>query len=135
MSTWERYKEAFQRLSWDDLDHVERMPCFRDGFLYGLTGAFVLGGLRFLQKGRVLSACNWTVGGFVVFSIASRQLCLYQRREQLRRMNITFKDSIERRTPHVPPKGRSEDFVPTSELVAAAEEKSSPVAAPPTEEK
>ncbi|KAJ1959467.1 hypothetical protein H4R35_007641, partial [Dimargaris xerosporica] len=53
LSTVERYRKAFKLLSKDDINRIDRMPCFRDGFLYGMTGGAIVGGLRFLQRGQV----------------------------------------------------------------------------------
>ncbi|KAJ1953213.1 hypothetical protein IWQ62_006050 [Dispira parvispora] len=114
MSKSERYLEASKLLSWDDFKRIDRMPCFRDGFLYGLTGGAVLGALRFIQRGNVLSACNWAVFGTCGLAIVSREVCLYQRRQQLHRIHMALKTPVKTGTHYSAPQGRADDFVSSS---------------------
>ncbi|KAJ1983543.1 hypothetical protein H4R33_004709 [Dimargaris cristalligena] len=115
MSQADKYKAAFKMLSKDDFNRVHEMPCFRDGFLYGMTGGAVLGALRFLQRGNVMSACNWAVGGTCALALISHEVCLYQRRAQLERINIALRSSFKTNTPNVAPKGRADEFKPSDQ--------------------
>ncbi|KAJ1975377.1 hypothetical protein H4R34_004359 [Dimargaris verticillata] len=110
LSAVERYRKAFKLLSKDDINRIDRMPCFRDGFLYGMTGGAIVGGLRFLQRGQVWSACHWAVGSTCVLAIVSRSICLYQRRLQLERLAVALPKPIRQNTHDVAPQGRSTDF-------------------------
>eukprot|EP00127_Corallochytrium_limacisporum_P006323 Clim_evm34s225 gene=Clim_evmTU34s225 len=57
---------------------VERIPCARDSYLYGIGGGSMLGTWRFLQTRNVLQGCNWAIGSFIVISFASWEICRYR---------------------------------------------------------
>lgn len=43
--------DAVKSISLDDFKKVHTQPCFRDAYLWGMSGGFAVGGLRFIAGG------------------------------------------------------------------------------------
>lgn len=54
------------------------MPCFRNSFLYGLTGGICCGLIRFMFTSRPKSACDFAVGSFSIITLAYWFQCRYE---------------------------------------------------------
>ncbi|GJQ13523.1 hypothetical protein GpartN1_g5314.t1 [Galdieria partita] len=72
----------------DFLYKPQKIPCFRQTMLYGLTGGLVLGALRFYRTRNPWKTTDVAVFGTLLFSSVSWVLCRYEYRsyrEQLRK--------------------------------------------------
>ncbi|PVV00042.1 hypothetical protein BB559_000177 [Furculomyces boomerangus] len=85
--------EAIKTQSWNDFKSSPKLPCSREGLMYGIGLGLSTGLLRFVQKGKIRSAGNWAVGGFVGFSIVAREGCLFLKRHQHMKVRDVFEKS------------------------------------------
>ncbi|KAI5855290.1 hypothetical protein BZA05DRAFT_391122 [Tricharina praecox] len=74
--------DAVKSISLDDFKKVHTQPCFRDAYLWGMSGGFAVGGLRFIAGGGIPKACNWAVGACLGTSIVTYEYCQYRRRQE-----------------------------------------------------
>ncbi|KAJ2772737.1 hypothetical protein IWQ57_001637 [Coemansia nantahalensis] len=71
-------------------------PCAREGLLYGLGAGIGAGVLGFFKRGRVLSAGNWGVAGFLVVAVAAKQLCHFQRAHEHAKLQTIIEEGMSK---------------------------------------
>ncbi|KAK5173172.1 uncharacterized protein LTR77_003294 [Saxophila tyrrhenica] len=92
---------AFQNgITFSDFAELPKRPCVRDAGMTGLGSGFALGGLRFMFRAGVFSACNWAVFGTCFGSGIMYQYCLYKRQAErdgmIRAVEIMNKNQLEK---------------------------------------
>ncbi|KAJ1919316.1 hypothetical protein H4219_002078 [Mycoemilia scoparia] len=92
------FSESFRNQSIDGFKNVAKLPCAREGLMYGIGTGFVAGVLRFIQKGNVMSAGNWAVGTFVAVAIIGKEACHFQRRHQHAKIATALKNASVKST-------------------------------------
>ncbi|CAL1712420.1 unnamed protein product [Somion occarium] len=73
-SYWGDVKEAFKRLSLDDLQKIGEIPCARNSLLSGIASGVGVGAVRAMNTS-AFAASNWAFGTFVVISLGTWQIC------------------------------------------------------------
>ncbi|KAJ2548032.1 hypothetical protein EV175_004988, partial [Coemansia sp. RSA 1933] len=58
---------------------LQRLPCAREGYLYGAGIGFGVSIIRLVKGGNLISAGNWGVIAFAISAVASKGMCNYQR--------------------------------------------------------
>ncbi|KAF5279175.1 hypothetical protein FQR65_LT03422 [Abscondita terminalis] len=66
---------------------VTKVPCFRNSFLYGLSGGIGCGLLRFMFTSRPKSATDYAVGSFAAITMSYWFFCRYQYSQMKFEMN------------------------------------------------
>ncbi|KAK2628793.1 hypothetical protein QTJ16_001896 [Diplocarpon rosae] len=77
---------AFKTVRLGDFKQVHMYPCVKDSLLFGIYGAFGVGGARAIWGAGVLQASHWAVGTFVFGSLAKYEFCLHQRKVERQQM-------------------------------------------------
>ncbi|KAI0699919.1 hypothetical protein C8T65DRAFT_658584 [Cerioporus squamosus] len=84
-SPWGDVKEAFKRISSDDLNKINEIPCARNSLLSGIASGVGIGVIRGLSSSAFV-ASNWAMGTFVLISLGSWTICQRNRAEERRRI-------------------------------------------------
>ncbi|RPD62670.1 hypothetical protein L226DRAFT_532338 [Lentinus tigrinus ALCF2SS1-7] len=84
-SRWGDVKEAFKRISSDDMNRINEIPCARNSLLSGIASGVGIGVIRGMSSS-VFVASNWAMGTFVLISLGSWTICQRNRMEERRRM-------------------------------------------------
>ncbi|RDX53558.1 hypothetical protein OH76DRAFT_1399481 [Lentinus brumalis] len=108
-SRWGDLKEAFKRISSDDLNKINEIPCARNSLLSGIASGVGIGVIRGLSSSAFV-ASNWAMGTFVLISLGSWTICQKNRADERRRMQQVI-EAIPKR------------FVKKEEGAGAGEEK------------
>lgn len=88
--------EVVKTINTDDFLKVHQTPCARDGFLQGIAGGAVIGGLRYVTGAPIPKSANWAVGAFVLAATGSYEYCQYNRRLQRENMKRTVEVYTQR---------------------------------------
>ncbi|KIH93911.1 hypothetical protein SPBR_06214 [Sporothrix brasiliensis 5110] len=78
--------DAVKTIKASDFLTVYQIPCAREGFLTGIGGGAVVGGLRFVLGASIPKAANWAVGAFAVGGIVAFEVCQGARRAEAAKM-------------------------------------------------
>jgi cytochrome c oxidase assembly protein subunit 20 len=54
--------DAVKSIKLDDFKKVHTQPCFRDAYLWGMSGGFAAGGLKFIAGGMDMDSFGATAG-------------------------------------------------------------------------
>ncbi|KAI0789605.1 hypothetical protein C8Q75DRAFT_806772 [Abortiporus biennis] len=84
-SKWGDLKEAFKRLSWDDVEKINEIPCARNSLLSGIASGAGIGFIRGMSAGPFV-ASNWAVGTFMLISLGTWTICQKGRYDERRRI-------------------------------------------------
>ncbi|KAI9276744.1 hypothetical protein BDA99DRAFT_554700 [Phascolomyces articulosus] len=90
------FSEAFQTIKVEDFKNVGKIPCARNALLYGMGGAFGVGGIRYMVKRTVPTAANWAVAAFCGISLISFEMCQMDRKSKLERLHLIVKETNSR---------------------------------------
>ncbi|KAG2218792.1 hypothetical protein INT45_000329 [Circinella minor] len=90
------FSEAFQTIKAEDFKNVGKIPCARNALLYGMGGAFGVGGIRYIVKRAVPTSANWAVAAFCGISLISFEMCQMDRKSKLERLHLIVKESNSR---------------------------------------
>ncbi|KAF2501384.1 hypothetical protein BU16DRAFT_555873 [Lophium mytilinum] len=71
--------KAVKMITWDDWKNIGRMPCAKDSLMTGILSGFVMGGMMGLVGRSVWTACNISVGAFMLSSTGGYTYCQYRR--------------------------------------------------------
>ncbi|KAI9833826.1 MAG: hypothetical protein M1826_006349 [Phylliscum demangeonii] len=80
------FLEVLRSLPLAEIRNVHRKPCARDAFLTGISGGFLVGGVRAILGAPIPKAANWAAGTMVIASVVSHEYCQYRRRLEIERM-------------------------------------------------
>ncbi|XP_046849553.1 cytochrome c oxidase assembly protein COX20, mitochondrial-like [Xenia sp. Carnegie-2017] len=61
--------------SWD----IQKIPCARESLIFGISTGLFIGSAVFVKTRIIRKSCDYAVGSFAVLSLASWELCSYQR--------------------------------------------------------
>ncbi|KAI8149683.1 hypothetical protein BJV82DRAFT_662969 [Fennellomyces sp. T-0311] len=90
------FSEAFKTIKVEDFKDVGKIPCARNALLYGMGGAFGVGGIRYLMKRAVPTAANWAVAAFCGISLISFEMCQMDRKQKLEKLHLIVKETNSR---------------------------------------
>lgn len=74
----EEYQERKKKWYLD----VKNTPCARSALVHGILGGVAVGLLYFARTSVVRRSCDFAVGGFVIASLASWEICRFGRAKQ-----------------------------------------------------
>ncbi|ROT37962.1 hypothetical protein SODALDRAFT_324423 [Sodiomyces alkalinus F11] len=75
-------QEAVKSIKTEDFLNVGKVPCARDGYIYGIITGGIVGGVKFMMSAPVPKVANWAVGGTIAGAAASFEWCQYKRRQE-----------------------------------------------------
>lgn len=61
---------------------IQKTPCARNAFLYGIAGGMVTGVSAFLYTKHIRRSCDFAVASFSLVSIGSWEWCRYSNRKE-----------------------------------------------------
>jgi cytochrome c oxidase assembly protein subunit 20 len=73
--TIQTFPQDLGNVKLEEFRNIHRLPCAREGLMYGIGAGFGFGGLRAILGGNVWRSCNWAVGGFTVMAAGSFAWC------------------------------------------------------------
>jgi cytochrome c oxidase assembly protein subunit 20 len=90
---------AFPKLS--DFNELPRKPCVRDAYMSGISTGFMVGGMRWVFRSSIWSACSWAVASTCMVSGVMYQWCLYRRQMEkegmMKAVEILNKNQMEKK--------------------------------------
>lgn len=81
--------QDISNVRFEELRNVHRIPCAREGLLYGIGAGFGVGGMRAILGGTVWNSCNFAVGAFTVIAGGSFAWCqrgLAREKQEMRKV-------------------------------------------------
>ncbi|KAL2752066.1 hypothetical protein ACRALDRAFT_2030303 [Sodiomyces alcalophilus JCM 7366] len=79
-------RDAVKTIKAEDFLNVGKVPCARNGYIYGIMIGGLVGGFKFIMKAPVPKVANWAVGSTIAGAAASFEWCQYRRRQERVRM-------------------------------------------------
>ncbi|XP_074631775.1 cytochrome c oxidase assembly protein COX20, mitochondrial-like [Acropora palmata] len=81
-----------EKYSWNIKKFIEKTPCARESFLYGIVGGAVVGAGYFLKSMHVIKSCRYAVGSFALISFGGWELCRYMKYKE----KEAIKESVDK---------------------------------------
>ncbi|XP_032221773.2 cytochrome c oxidase assembly protein COX20, mitochondrial [Nematostella vectensis] len=78
-----------KKYSWNALKFIQRTPCARESFMYGIVGGLTAGSLYFLKSRHIRRSCDLAVGSFALVAVAGWEACRYVKQKEKEELKKT----------------------------------------------
>jgi cytochrome c oxidase assembly protein subunit 20 len=100
--------EALRTIRPHDFLHVHKMPCFRDSYLYGMGGGFLVGGGMWIVGKPLRKIPNYVFGTTIGIAMVAYAWCHSERQREKRGMRMVV-DVMEQK--QMEKKGKLDEFM------------------------